>query len=549
MLSFFKHSPYAPAPADEQIARLSGFGTAGEMLSLSFSLAASAAIANLELASSDLASATDSIPKSRVSLYIVKVWEQAGIGIYQSDAVRVPELLLKDDRAPFRDGYSRRGSCGHWKHLLRASHIYKPPDVRLEGDARTSLGCRESKQIWVSVKIPPDARAGLYDGHIEAKSGDQARVIKRLEFQIEVLPIKLLQPEQDLFFWYKGTLDCRSPQHYLAEEIFRAQLQDIYDHGFHSISLNEHDPEYLQQALDIADAVGFRRNVLLTASSPQQFAEIDFKQMKPIYYVSDKVDGGDEGFVRAHIKKWRMVKSAGGQTMSTLYRQPFARRLFDDNDIGCAPDIINYYLPTNLDYFLAYSEFQNLRERKTYYYWQTHMEKPDAHRVLAGLYLWKSKAHGIAPYCYQHLPQHPFLPFDDFDEWQPGYHVGTERRPFKDHMTTYPARSGSIPTLQWKGLTDGIYDLRYLITFEAALERAESCRSTESEPFINEARRRFAEFLKRISIKGISITSDTNAAPYQEIQTEEYANFREQLARDIVTLTDLTGACAGLDQE
>ena len=40
----------------------------------------------------------------------------------------------------------------------------------------------------------------------------------------------------------------------------------------------------------------------------------------------------------------------------------------------------------------------------------------------------------------------------------------------KDHLATYPARRGSVPTLQWKGLSAGLYDLRYLETL-AELQR------------------------------------------------------------------------------
>jgi hypothetical protein len=42
--------------------------------------------------------------------------------------------------------------------------------------------------------------------------------------------------------------------------------------------------------------------------------------------------------------------------------------------------------------------------------------------------------------------------------------------------------------------------------------------------------------LKRISLTQIDILSETNPVPYGEITAEEYARFREQVARDIVAL-------------
>ena len=536
MLSFFKHPPYAALPSEEAVTSLRGFGTADEMLSLSFSLSASERVADLEITALDLESSVAAIPKSCVTLFIVKIWDQAGIGVYQSLRTSVAELLLKDDRTPLSDSYSRRGQCGHWKHLLRASQLYRPPDVRLEGAACTKLDSGESKQIWVTIKIPADAAPAHYSGYLEVRCNEQQHASQRLRLELDVLPITLLEPEQDLFIWYKGTLDCNRPQHYLRAEVFQAQLQDVYQHGFRSISLNEDKPERLQQAVDIASSIGFNRNVVLTAPYPERFSNINFRNLTPLYYISDELDVGEDSRILDHIEKWQRIKSAGYLTMSSLVRQTFARRFFDADDIGCAPDILSYYLPSNLSYFMTHSEFENLRDGKTYYYWQSHMEKPELHRVLAGLYLWKSKASGIAPYCYQHLPQAPFSPFDDFDEWEPDFHVGAVRRPFKDHMTTYPARSGSIPTLQWKALADGIYDLRYLITFEAALKRVEDCRSPEGLVFISEACRRFEQFLKRISLTEVNINSETYATPYQQIRPEEYSVFREQLARDIMIL-------------
>jgi hypothetical protein len=167
------------------------------------------------------------------------------------------------------------------------------------------------------------------------------------------------------------------------------------------------------------------------------------------------------------------------------------------------------------------------------------MEKPLVHRVLAGAYLWRSGAAGIAPYCYQHLPIAPNSPFDDFDEWEPGFQVGAERRPFKDHMTTYPAHGGVIPTLQWKGLSDGITDLRYLTTLDALVKRAETAGSDDTRRRASAARDRVGAFLDRVSLTDIDIVSDTTRVPYSGIAPSAYRAFRESMARDAVELSGM----------
>lgn len=536
MLSVLKHFPYSPRPEQRTVTEVSGFATAGEMLSLSFSLLAPTSVRNIEISASDLRSASGLIKAESVKLYVVKVWAQAGLGVYQAERVCVAELLLKDDRADLSDGYVSR--CGHKRHFLRSASYYRPPHVRLDGNACTSLTADQPKQIWLAVKVPADAGAGIYVGQIEIK-GETYNT--RLSFKLEVLPLTLLQPERDLFIWYKGTLDCSRPRHYLPEETFRAQLQDIYDHGFRSLSLNEYSATYLRKALRIAEEIGFDGRAVITPPYPRGFARIKFERLKPVFYVSDEIDVRGQGFIKAHVENSRRAQRLGGVTMSSLIHHSFTRRLLDEQDIGHAPNVLSYYLPQNLHYFWAHSELPELKDRKLYYYWLSHMEKPNLHRVLAGCFFWKSKAHGIAPYCYQHLPQPPFSPFDDFDEWEPDFHVGAERRPFKDHMTTYPAQGGSIPTLQWKGLSDGISDLKYLTTLESTIKDAERCGAESGLRLSAEVRQRLETFLKRIDLRTIKITSETDALPYPDIRPEEYQAFREQVARDIITLREFTG--------
>lgn len=534
-LAALKHFPYSPHPEDSTVTEVSGRATAGETLSLSFSLLSRPSIPNVEISVSDLRGSSGIIKAEAVNLYVVKVWEQAGLGVYQSGRVRVAELLLKDDRADLSDGYVRR--CGHTRHFLRSATYYRAPRVRLGGNACTALSAGQAKQIWLSVKVPLNARPGIYAGEIGI-DGEASN--SRLELILEVLAFTLLKPTQDLFIWYKGTLDCSRPRHYVTEDTFRAQLQDIFDNGFRSLSLNEYSATYLQRAVRIAEEVGFDGHALVTPPYPRGFARIKFKKLKPVFYVSDEVDVRGESFIRSHVDNSRRARRLGGPTMSSLVHHSFTRRLLDGRDIGHAPDVLSYYLPRNLHYFWAHSELPAPKERKLYYYWLSHMEKPTLHRALAGVFFWKSKADGIAPYCYQHLPQPPYSPFDDFDEWEPGFHVGEETRPFKDHMTTYPARGGSIPTVQWKGLGEGITDLKYLTTLDDVINVGSQSGAESVRHLASAARQRVESFLARIDLRTINITSETDPLPYASIAPEEYHSFREQMAGDIIALQEAT---------
>ena len=104
-------------------------------------------------------------------------------------------------------------------------------------------------------------------------------------------------------------------------------------------------------------------------------------------------------------------------------------------------------------------------------------------------------------------------------------------------MTTYPARGGSIPTLQWKGLSDGITDLRYLTTLDATITRALSAPSASVRSSAAMIRARTNAFLDRVSLTDIDIVSETNREPYPGIAPADYRAFRVQMARDAVELS------------
>src|SRR4051812_1488731 len=200
---------------------------------MSFALEAERDVRDIVVEATQLAGAEASISGDSLDVHVVHVWDQAGVGVYRGPRMRVPELLLKDDRARLRDGYTRR--CGVASHLHRSRNRYSPPAVRLDGAVRTDLAAAAAKQLWVTVRTPAGVPAGTYRGHLRIARGQSE--LTRLGIEVEVLPLELAEPEQDLMLWYLGTLDCRRPQHYVVPDVFEAQLRDIYATGFRSLSL------------------------------------------------------------------------------------------------------------------------------------------------------------------------------------------------------------------------------------------------------------------------------------------------------------------------
>lgn len=491
--------------------------------------------------SSGFAGFETSSEKLIAELFLVHQRQHSGIGIYATESITAAELLLKDDRQSLKDSYIR--VYKNWKHLIRPRWLYAPPNLRLQGPVCTSLSSMQSKQIWVSVKIPDHAAPGTYEGTISVSANGRTFTLSTL---IDVLPIVLLSPRQDLMIWYKGTIDWRNTQHYVSPDTLKLQLRDIYEHGFRSLSMQESEFGNAQQVIDIAEEIGFDRHILLHPPFPPSLTQLRFSKLTPVFYLSDEIDlhtnftTGEEicESPRAinHKLNRNTAKEVNGRTMCSLYQEQFASRLFGESGIGAAPEVLSYCLIPNREYFFFRAQFPQLSEKAVYYYWPAHMEKPNLHRVLAGVYLWKSTADGIAPYCYQHLPAYPHSPYDDFDEWEPGLKIGTHTGKFRDHLATYPARGGSVPTIQWEGMREGITDLRYLTTIDALIREASASDDTSLKNLARDSSARMQNFLSRIDLRSVNIVSERDPEPYEEIDALQYHEFRQQLAWDILAL-------------
>ncbi|MCW2990139.1 MAG: hypothetical protein JWM73_733, partial [Solirubrobacterales bacterium] len=100
------HYPYGGAPGKD-ITTIRGFGSPGETVSLAFALEADGDVGELVVEAAELHG-----PGGPVALdvHVVGVWEQAGVGVRRGTPMRVPELLLKDDRVALEGRYVR--GCG-----------------------------------------------------------------------------------------------------------------------------------------------------------------------------------------------------------------------------------------------------------------------------------------------------------------------------------------------------------------------------------------------------------------------------------------------------
>jgi hypothetical protein len=521
------HLPYDPLPADGT-REINTHAARGETVSLSFSLEAHATVDDLEVSASALYGTGGRELSATMDPYVVHRWMQAGLGVFQTQAIEVGELLLKDDRVTLRDGYVR--NCGSAWHIHKSRSRYDPPRIRLSGPVTTFLAAGTTKQFWISLAVPASAARGDYHGSIVVRHNGQT--LLEVGVRVTVLDINLAPPLRDTMLWYRGTINCHHWRHFVRRDVYETQLRDIYDHGFRSISLLETDARRLQQALDTAQAIGFCDNVVLDGFRKELWSSVNFGKLRPVAYVSDEIDG-DPNRLRGHVESIQHAKSNGVRTMASILDWRTLEQTMS-KALGLQPDLVSVYAPGNRQR-LGSSRQSGLDGADLYFYWQAHMEKPLVHRLLAGLLFWKSGADGISPYCYQHLPGIPNSPFDDFDLWD-ATQIDRVGRRFRDHMTTYPARNGVIHTLQWKGLTEGLTDFRYLTTLDLAIESAEKAEYPVIRERGAKARAQLDSVVEKFQWDDVDILSENSAAPYPDFSSRDMLNLRSRIVDELKAL-------------
>jgi hypothetical protein len=207
-LSSIQRLPNA-APTDGRLsARLRMIAAKGEYEPASFVIVPRQDVTKLELKASALVGAGGNIPAANVDIKVVKCWYQGGTAWYSyfGDSERrelTPELLLSDETlvrvdTEKKENYLRVGNEYVWiSYLSEKAEKFFNYFTEPVADSKTiqpvTLTKGENKQIWITVKVPQDAAAGLYEGNIDlVADGVPAGAMK---LAVKVLPYELPSPK------------------------------------------------------------------------------------------------------------------------------------------------------------------------------------------------------------------------------------------------------------------------------------------------------------------------------------------------------------------
>ncbi len=450
---------------------------------------------NLSFVVSDLFSGLNKISKENIKLRYVKCWWVGGnskksthpLGCFLS-----PELLLYDDSLV-------QSSGDQWTR----SDISNPTGrnyIKLDGEYvdisdRTPVGSASTivpiadmpiydaaylqtlylstnynKQIWVTPTIPLGTKAGTYSGTITILSG--FKILKTVEISIQVLPI--IFPALSIKFgaYYRPKLTAlgsiSSEQKNAVQ--YTAELQNIAIHGLTEVTCyTPPSDSTLDQVLSLRQQylpnshvmymLGRTIKNITTSELSNLISACSAHGMNSVYIYGYDEASMNTPEIRAQIQA---VHDAGAKVFCAQSpTQALAIKDVLDLAIGNSTftmDQIETFQATGHDLF-SYGNPQSVPEF------------PRTFRLNYGLHLWQYGYKGMMVYAFQH-------------NFGPGWNEfgnGT----YRNHYLTYPTANGCIDTIQWEGLSAGIWDIKYLDALQAAISAHPGTTATAAANWLN----------------------------------------------------------------
>lgn len=465
-----------PIPA-EPAERLGLSGCRGEYESATMILYAREPVRGLRVDVAPFRSGGAAWPADVVDVRWVKCWYQAGRGIGDLHNKRlVPELLLKDDAlvrvdVEAQQNYLRDTRLDGGEEYLLCSG---PSSEGLAGvrpyDAETlqpiDLAAEELRQVWLTVRVPDDAEAGVWRAPV-AVEWEGGRT--ELELELTVHPFELAAPRLIYSIYYRARLDPEDEPHIdserRSEEQYRAEMADLKAHGvLYPTNYQAWDDVLLPRILQIRKEAGLPPGPFfnLGLGTGNRADEASLRALEaqvrrwrdllagygwdPVYFYG--IDEATGELLESQKAAWATVQQAGGRTFVACYHKTFEAmgRLLNLAVLAGRPD------PAEAEKWHSVGSLAFCYANP-----QVGPEEPETFRRNFGVLLWRAGFDGAMDYAYQHGFGHVWNDFDD--------------RTYRDHNFAYPTVNGVVPTVQWEGFREAVDDVRYLTTLEQAIAR------------------------------------------------------------------------------
>ena len=407
---------------------------------------------------------------------------------------------------------ARQVRCWPVRTDYGAVGTYKSVPEVLDPVAPTDLDAGACHRFWITVHVPENTPAGLYQGEAVVRAGG-ARVAG-VPLRLEVLPFRLLRdPAKSFGNYYYSPLD-RIPANggpAVRAAILRraeAEAADMQAHGMNTLQMGGIGARKVngqwEAAIALDERIAFLRRFGLWGQAPGVMMNafwagdiyretageswrkhlVGAKMPPQAYY--DAVTR-----VIAQVEKERLARGWPdfyyypideatteaipllAKTLAAIKQVPtaktYATQVFEHPESRPLDDVLDVWCSGAFCSDLAAVEAMRAKGRIFWCYPNfvaCSRGVPNSARMTYGFGLWRMGYSCLIPWHYQ-APASGSNPFCDFDGL------------YGDWCMAYPGPDGPIPTQRWEGVREGIDDGRYLYTLEARIAGAKQ-RGTDA---------------------------------------------------------------------
>jgi hypothetical protein len=479
------------------------------------------------------------LPGTAFDIRVLKGWYQAGRGNHQDPSgvgVWANELLLKDDSIITSD------------HAIGRNTIHRRKDTTELQPVK--IGRFQSRQFWLTLLVPANQPAGLYEGQVRVTSGGE--VVANVPLRVNILPLTLEKGKFTHTMYYMGRLGKNEK----FDRWYEGDLKIMAEHGLTSVwvqdgakatqapggMVTDYDFSLIRRALELRKKYGLTGRTilnggwdtqpvdfLLRTKTPEQMAGSAVSQNNWKVFGKGFADlAAEMGFEAAYIygldepgydttgKKLAIqkilctwAKEAGFDVASAItlsgaesIKDVFPLPILDGNSAGIGGG--RRKLPFDGEVWL----------------YVHHLEHPTFDRLMNGIVLWYGGYTGAAPWIYKSSQE-------EWDDW------ATNSNGYRQYSYVYPGDDGPITTRQFEGFREGADDVKYLEMLANRVAALAGSKDQLDEP--TRAAWLAADELVNTPPKPLQGNMSALTA---NVDGKMLANFRAQVADLLVKLTN-----------
>jgi hypothetical protein len=421
-----------------------------------------------------------------------------------------------------------------------------------------------TQRFWLVVHTAESAAPGAYKGQVTLKRGREA--FDKLDLLLNVLPIKLLPPEDISFFMYYGA--HLSPTFTRNLQYERKCLADMKAHGMNTTTLYYYPTKRADGSIDVEQ--DRTSSAVPVIESMKQMQDVGVPSAgRPVPWIGAEFansQGWETVLAEAKKRNWPelllylvdepVTPEAQKRVVELMTRIDELKKSHPDTKIRTVTAInavaigqVGKYYDAWICYASDVSEHM-VKHAKKYgkelwcYDCSLAPVDPVMSRYYYGFWAWKCGLKGVSYWAYADISSS----YGNKD-WSP-----SQKEVIQPQSFVHPTIEEPVPSVGWEAVREGVDDYRYLTTLRAAIQKAKAAGKAS---LATEAERVLTEVESAINMSGVTraylgpsklekvAKEDNQGFIYNRIPPEPaiaptgYDQMRSKIAQEIIKLSGM----------